>query len=86
MELEYVPLPGSGTVFTCIVVHEPLHPSMEGHVPYVAAAIDADGAPGMRFVSNVVNCDPGDVQIGQKVKVVFHTVSDTLTLPLWEPA
>jgi uncharacterized OB-fold protein len=86
MELEYVPLPGTGTVFTSIVVHEPLTADAEGHVPYVSAAIDADGAPGMRFISNVVDCDPDAVQIGMKVKVVWHRVSDTLTLPLWTPA
>jgi uncharacterized OB-fold protein len=86
MELEYVPLPGTGTVFTSIVVHEPLRSGTEGHVPYVPAAIEADGAPGIRFISNVVDCDPDAVEIGMKVRVVFHPVSDTLTLPFWRPA
>ena len=86
MELEYVPLPGTGTVFTSVVVHQPLHPSQADHVPYVAAAIEADGAPGIRFISNVVNCDPDDVTIGMKVQVVWHEASETLTLPLWAPA
>jgi uncharacterized OB-fold protein len=86
MDLEYVPLPGTGTVFTSIVVHEPLTADAEGYVPYMPAAIDADGAPGIRFISNIVDCDPDAVQIGMKVRVVWHRVSDTLTLPLWTPA
>jgi len=86
MELEYVPIPGTGTVFSSAVVHEPLTPAAEGHVPYVAAVIDADGAPGIRFVSNVVDCAPDAVEPGMKVQVVWHDVSDTLTLPLWAPA
>ena len=86
MELEYTTLPGTGTVFTSAVVREAQRGDDAGSVPYVAALIDADGAPGIRFVSNVVNCDPDSVTIGMPVKVVFHKVSDTLTLPLWEPA
>jgi hypothetical protein len=55
-------------------------------VPYVPALIEADGAPGIRFISNVVDCEPDDVEIGMKVNVVWHRVSDTMTLPLWAPA
>jgi uncharacterized protein len=85
MELEYVDLPGTGTVFASIVVREPLSPDAKDHVPYVAALIDPDGAPGIRFVSNVVDCDADEVTIGMPVRVVFHPVSDALTLPLWSP-
>lgn len=86
MGIEYVPLPGTGTVFSCVVVREALHRGAETAVPYVAAVIDADGAPGMRFVSNVVDCDPDDVHIGMKVKAVFHEISPTFTAPFWSPA
>ena len=86
MELEYEPLPGTGTVFISVIVHQPLTSAADDHVPYVAAAIEADGAPGIRFISNVVDCDPESVEIGMKVKVVWQRVSDTLTLPLWAPA
>jgi hypothetical protein len=86
MDLEYVPLPGTGTVFTSVVVHQSLTHDDADHVPYVAAAIEADGAPGVRFISNVVDCEPDDVCIGMQVKVVWHRVSDTMTLPLWAPA
>jgi uncharacterized OB-fold protein len=86
MDLEYVPLPGTGTVFTSVVIHQSLTKDDADHVPYVAAAIEADGAPGMRFISNVVDCEPDDVRIGMPVKVVWHRVSDTMTLPLWAPA
>jgi uncharacterized protein len=85
-DLEFVPLPGTGTVFTFIIVRHPLNPKAADYVPFMPAAIDADGAPGMRFVSNVVDCEPEDVKIGMKVNVVWNHVSDTLTLPFWAPA
>jgi len=69
MNLEYVELPGTGTVFAAIVVREPLHDGAEEHVPYVAALIEADGAPGIRFVSNVVDCEVDEVTIGMPVRV-----------------
>jgi uncharacterized OB-fold protein len=86
MDLEYVPLPGTGTVFTFIIVRHALNPKAGDYVPYMPAAIDADGAPGMRFISNVVECEPEDVEIGMKVKVVWNHVNDALTLPFWAPA
>ena len=85
-ELVYEPIPGTGTVFTFIVVRHPLSPKAADYVPFMPAAIDADGAPGMRFISNVVECEPEDVKIGMKVKVVWNHVSDTLTIPFWVPA
>ena len=85
-ELKYVPLPGTGTVFTFIIVRHPLSPKASDFVPFMPAAIDADGAPGMRFISNVVECEPEEVTIGMRVKVAWNHVSDTFTVPFWVPA
>jgi uncharacterized OB-fold protein len=85
-DLEYALLPGTGTVYSFTVVRNANLPTFEGHVPFVPAVIDADGAPGMRFVSNVVDCEPDEVTVGMKVRVVWEHVSETLTLPFWAPA
>ncbi len=85
-EMQFVPLVGTGTVFSVIIVRHPLNPELSNYVPYMPAVIDPDGAPGVRFVSNVVDCDPEDVGIGLRVRVVWNHVSDTLTLPFWTPA
>jgi uncharacterized OB-fold protein len=85
-ELAWEPLPGTGTVYTFIIVRHPLNPNAANYVPYMPAAIEADGAPGIRFISNVVECEPEDVKIGMKVRVVWNHVSDALTLPFWIPA
>jgi uncharacterized OB-fold protein len=85
-ELDYVLLPGTGTVYSFTVVRDAALPAFEGHVPFVPAVIDADGAPGIRFVSNVVDCEPDDVIVGMNVRVVWEHVTETLTLPFWAPA
>lgn len=85
-EIEYVDLPGTGTLYSFIVVRHPLSPDAADYVPYVPAVVDPDGAPGARFVSNIVDCEPEDVHIGMPLRVVWNHVSDTLALPFWTPA
>jgi uncharacterized OB-fold protein len=85
-DLDWVELSGLGTVFTFIIVRHPLNPKAADYVPFMPAAVDADGAPDMRFISNVVDCEPEEVEIGMRVKVVWNHVSDTLTLPFWARA
>ena len=85
---EWVQLPGTGTIYSFTVVRHPLSPALAEAVPYVAAVINLDGTQGAgaRMVANVVNCDPDAVAVGDKVRVTFDKLSDTLALPRFEPA
>ncbi len=47
------------------------------------ALVDLD--EGVRLLSNVVGCPPGDVAIGQAVQVAWDPLSDGRNLPLFEP-
>jgi uncharacterized OB-fold protein len=84
-ELEWVDLPGTGRVYSFIIVRHPLRIEMEEYVPYVPALIEPDGAPGMRFISNVVECEPENVKIDMPVKVTWDHMSDSLVFPRWSP-
>lgn len=79
-------VPGTGTVFTYAVVHQPHHPSLRGVVPYVAALVELDGTDGLRFLSNVVGTDPAAVQVGMAVRVAWEDMSDELSVPRFRPA
>jgi uncharacterized OB-fold protein len=79
-------LPGTGSVYTFTVVRQALMAALAGTVPYVVAAVEPDGAPGVRLVSNVVECDPADVAIGMAVEVVWEDMSPALALPRFRPA
>jgi len=87
-EVAWVELPGTGTIYSFIVVRHPLRPELAEAVPYVSAVIDLDGTQGAgsRMLANVSDVDPETVAIGDRVRVVFDRVSDTLAQPRFVPA
>ncbi|MDB5425923.1 MAG: hypothetical protein JWQ29_3339 [Phenylobacterium sp.] len=86
-EFSWETLPGTGTIYTFTVVRHPLRPQLAEVVPYVGAIIDLDGTQGAgaRVMANVIDCDPDKVRIGDRVQVVFETVSDTFAVPRFRP-
>jgi acetyl-CoA acetyltransferase/uncharacterized OB-fold protein len=52
--------------------------------PYVVAIVAIEEDDGARLTTNIVNCDPGQVQVGLAVRVVFEK-SEDVYLPLFEP-
>ena len=84
----WVDLPGTGTLYSYTVVRHPLRPQLQDAVPYVAGIVELDGTQGAgaRLQANIVNCDPETIRIGDKVKVLFEKVSETLAVPRFEPA
>lgn len=85
---EWVDLPGTGTIYTFTVVRHPLAPHLSQVVPYVSGVVELDGTQGAgaRLIVNITDCDPETVKIGDRVKVVFDKVSDTLAVPRCVPA
>ena len=82
LEWETQPARGEGRVHSFTVMHYPKFPGFE--YPFVAALIDL--AEGTRIVSNVVDCEPGDVHIGMPVVLSIESVDDEMKLPLFRPA
>lgn len=73
---------GRGTVHSYVVNHYPQVPAFE--YPLVVALIDLE--EGTRLVSNLIDIEPGDVQIGMAVAVQWLDAGDGLTLPVFAPA
>jgi hypothetical protein len=80
--LEWRPSPGTGSVYTYTVEHNPQNPGLTG--PYTIALIDLD--EGVRMMSNVVGCPPEDVRVGMRVAIAWEELSDGRNLPQFEPA
>jgi hypothetical protein len=80
-------LPGTGTIYTFTIVRHPLRPQLAAAVPYVGAIIELDGTQGAgaRVMANVIDCDPETVRIGDRVRVAFEKISDTLAVPRFRP-
>ena len=84
--VQYTESQGTGTVYTYSIHHIGPSKAYKGDPPHVVALIDLD--EGVRMMSNLVkdepdypSIDPDDVSIGMRVRVVFHDVTDEITLP-----
>ena len=84
---EWVELPGTGAIYSFTVVRHPLAGYLQAVVPYVSAVVELDGTQGAgaRMVANVVDCDPDEIRIGTRVRVVFDHVNDKLAVPRFTP-
>lgn len=60
---------GRGTVYSCTVTRKG-QGAYRDSGPFVLAYVELDEGP--RLLTNIVQCDPESVHIGQAVEVVFH--------------
>ncbi len=79
---------GGGTVYTFTVVRKGSGPFRD-RAPYVLAVVELDEGP--RMMTNVINVDPAELAIGDRVQVVFDPVLDDTgarvgAVPRFEPA
>jgi uncharacterized OB-fold protein len=74
-------VPGTGTIDTFTVNHQPWRPGLE--VPYVIARVAIDGAPGVYLTTNIVGCPADAVDAGDRVRVTFEQQGEVY-LPLFE--
>jgi uncharacterized OB-fold protein len=82
-EVEWREDGGSGTVYATSVHARPGPGRDAGDGPYVVALIDLDA--GVRMMSNVVGCPPGDVVAGARVELAWEGLSDGRHLPVHRP-
>ena len=74
---------GRARVATFTLNHQPWVPAPDH--PYAIAIVELDEQPGLRLMTNIVNCPPEEVRIGMPVRVVFERHEDVY-VPLFEPA
>ena len=73
---------GRGVVHSLTINEQSWNPTMPP--PYVIALVELDDQRDLRLMTNVVNCNPGDVDFGMRVQVVFEH-HDDVWIPLFEP-
>ena len=75
--------PGTGTVYAASIHSKP-GPGREAvDGPYVVVLVDLDA--GVRMMSNVVDCPPGEVAAGMRVAIDWEPLSDGRHLPVFRP-
>jgi uncharacterized OB-fold protein len=86
LKVSWVPASGRGTVYSFTVNRRGQAdlPAYRDAGVYVLAYVELDEGP--RVMTNIVDCDPDQVKIGQLVEVVFHDTGQGNALPRFRPA
>ena len=53
-------------------------------VPYILALVELD--EGVKMFTNIVDCEPSNVQIGMSVEVTFVQANNQISVPYFKPA
>lgn len=88
--VKWIESTGEGTVYTYSTHFIGPSKAYKGDPPHIVALVDLD--EGVRMMTNLVrdedgypSLDPEAVSIGMRVRVVFHDVTDEITLPKFAP-
>ena len=83
--LEWRTASGRASVYAAVVEHKPEAAlvAFSGGEPYCVALVDLE--EGVRMMTNVVGCPPGEVGSGMAVTVTWEPLSDGRQLPLFRP-
>jgi uncharacterized OB-fold protein len=74
---EWLPASGCGTIYSYSVMRRT-------EVPYVIAYVTLE--EGVTMMTNIVDCDPDTVRIGQRVKLSFRPSDGGPPVPMFTPA
>ena len=77
--LEWVESKGRGVVYTFTITRQPVSRAFEGRLSW--AVVDVKLEEGVHLISNLVDCDPEEIEIGMAVEAVFEEVNAEITLP-----
>lgn len=78
---------GNAIVHAVSVQYRAGNPTMADRVPYAVAIVELDAGDGktIRCMTNVVDCDPETVAVGDAVSLTWEPLSDGRQLPLFTP-
>lgn len=79
--LEWKEVSGNGTVYAHTVLRTQ-GLGADGRLPLVLATIELD--EGVRILGNVLNAQPGDVQIGARVRLAWDALAEGVQYPAFE--
>ncbi len=78
---QWVACSGKGTLYSYTIVHRAPRPQFT--TPYVVVIIELE--EGWHILSNLIDCEFDDINLGMAVIVDFKAYTDEITLPLFKP-
>ena len=80
---EWVPMSGTGTIYSWVVIHPPVLPAFADEAPYAVVLVQLDDDPTLRLVGTVSDVPHAELAAGLPVEVWFDDVTEEITLPRW---
>jgi uncharacterized OB-fold protein len=84
-EIAWQPIAGRGEVFSYTIVRHAFDKSRRDRLPYTVALITFADAPGVRFITNIVEADAVKLAIGDAVEPVFPVGEAEAPVVLFRP-
>jgi hypothetical protein len=84
--ITWIQATGRGRLHSFGIAHQSFNKAFKVAPPYVLAMVELEEGP--RLLSNLIDvkADPAAVKCDMPVEVVFHKLSDEVTIPLFRPA
>jgi hypothetical protein len=82
-DAEWTPVAPEGSVWSYGVYERAFDPAFEDAIPYVVALVELDDGP--RLISNVVEIEPQQVDVGLRVTAVFESFAPDAALVKFRP-
>ncbi len=84
MNADWIEASGQGSVHSWTITHYAFHPGYKGELPFILLTVDLP--EGVRMNAQARGIDAASLAVGLKVRVGFEVATETLTLPVFEPA
>jgi hypothetical protein len=82
-QLDTVVVSGRARLHSYTINHKAWYPGQP--VPYTIGLVELVEQPGLRLMTNIVNCPSERLRIDMPLRVTFEIASDEVALPLFEP-
>ena len=78
-DTEWITASGKGIVYSFAVYHRAFDPAFESEIPYVIAVVQLVEGP--KMITNLVECQPSDIECDMHVEVAWEDISNNVSLP-----
>ena len=78
-DTEWIVASGKGKIYTFVVYHQAFHQAFENDLPYVTAIVEL--AEGPHLLSNIVGCNPEEIECDMPVEVIWADINEEFTIP-----
>jgi uncharacterized OB-fold protein len=84
--IDWIQASGRGRLYSFEIAYQTINKAFKVKPPYVLAMVELEEGP--RMMSNLINvaADPAVLRCDMPVEIVFHQLTDDITVPLFQPA